>query len=173
MGRNIKWKIEPIANEDVRLRLIENSDLITTLAWRNHDEARKWFKTSSELTFEQHQTWFNRYLSNDDDFLFVVEAEGKLIGQVSAYGIEWEKGVAEIGRFVVAPGYAGKGYASKALKALIQFCADSLDLKYLFLEVFEGNDRAIRLYKRHNFLEECRYNGLIRMGRKELSGVMK
>ena len=67
----MKRSITPFFNESISLRLIEESDLETTLAWRNRDDARVWFKTSSLLTLEQHQSWFYRYLNKDDDFLFV------------------------------------------------------------------------------------------------------
>lgn len=167
----MKRSIPPFGDESISLRLIEESDLETTLSWRNRDDARVWFKTTSQLTLEQHQTWFRRYLNKDDDFLFVVEAGGELVGQASVYDIQWDKGCAEIGRFLVAPGSGGKGYAFKACEALIRLGADTLNLRYLFLEVIETNDRAIRLYQRNGFLEECRYSGLMRMGRAlELTG---
>lgn len=167
----MKRSITPFGNESITLRLIEESDLETTLGWRNRDDARVWFKTSSPLSLEQHQAWFHRYLNKDDDFLFVVEADGKLVGQASVYDIQWDKGLAEIGRFLVAPESSGKGYIGKACEALIRLCTDKLTLRYLFLEVIEANNRAIRLYQRNGFEEERRYTGLIRMGRVlELTG---
>lgn len=161
----MKRSIAPFGNEFIRLRLIEESDLETTLSWRNRDDARVWFKTSSQLTLEQHQAWFHRYLNKDDDFLFVVEAGDKLVGQASVYDIQWNTGCAEVGRFLVAPECGGKGYIGQACAALIRLCADTLSLRYLFLEVIETNDRAIRLYQRNGFLEERCYGGLIRMSR--------
>jgi diamine N-acetyltransferase len=161
----MKRSIAPFGDEYISLRLVKESDLETTLDWRNRDDARVWFKTSSPLTLEQHQAWFHRYLNKDDDFLFVVEAEGKLVGQASVYDIQWDKGHAEIGRFLVAPESGGKGYIGKACEALIRLCADTLSIRYLFLEVLEANDRAIRLYQRNGFEEERRYSGLIRMSR--------
>lgn len=160
----MKRSVANFWNESTSLRLIEESDLETTLSWRNRDEARVWFKTSSQITLEQHQAWFHRYLNKDDDFLFVVEVEGKLVGQASVYDIQWGQGRAEIGRFLVAPEGGGKGYIGKACQALISLCTDTFSLQYLFLEVIETNDRAIRLYQRNGFIEECRYDGLIRMG---------
>jgi len=164
MEGNFKRYVEPVGNGALRLRLIEQRDLETTLAWRNRDAARVWFKTSNQLTLEQHQVWFHRYLNKDDDFMFVAEVGGKLVGQVSVYGIQWEKNCAEIGRFLVAPESGGKGYMTRASEALIRLCVDMLNLNYLFLEVIETNDRAICLYRRLGFLEEHRYSGLVRMG---------
>ncbi len=160
----MKRSISPFGNGAIRLRLIEEADLETTLSWRNRDDTRVWFKTSSRLTLDQHRAWFHKYQSKDDDFLLVVEAEGQLVGQASVYNIQWGDACAEVGRFLVAPESRGKGYIGQACEALIHFCENTLNLKYLFLEVIETNDRAIRLYQRNGFKEERRYDGLIRMG---------
>lgn len=167
-------RVLPSFGDDVlRLRLIEDGDLHETLSWRNRDEARVWFKTSTPLTYEQHSNWFHqRYQPNDNDFLFVVEAEGVLVGQASVYDINWHTRSAEVGRFLVAPAGAGKGYISRACAELLRICWSELNLDYVFLEVLESNKRAIGLYKKHGFSEERRYDGLIRMGlRKQLAGT--
>ena len=168
----MKRSIAPYYYESVCLRLITESDLETTLTWRNREDARVWFKTSNLLTLEQHEAWFHRYQHKDDDFLFIVEVGGASVGQASVYDIHWETGRAEIGRFLISPENGGKGYITLACAALIRLCADSLNLQSLFLEVMENNERAIRLYQRNGFLEERRYDGLIRMSR-ELSLMEK
>lgn len=162
----MKRSIPPFGNESVRLRLIEKIDLKTTLSWRNQDEARVWFKTAKIITLQQHEEWFNHYQYKDNDFLFVIESRGDLVGQASVYDIQWENGVAEIGRFLAAPQYVGKGLISQACTFLLENCKHVLDLNYVFLEVIENNHHAKKLYQRHGFTEESRYNGLIRMGRK-------
>ncbi len=149
----------------MRLRLIEESDLHETLSWRNRDEARVWFKTSTPLTYEQHANWFHqRYQPSETDFLFVVEADGKLVGQASVYGIDWQNRTAEVGRFLVDADQAGRGHIGRACGVLLDICWHTLNLDYVFLEVIETNERAIHLYRKHGFSEEQRYDGLIRMG---------
>lgn len=161
----MKRNIAPFGNDFVRLRPIEEKDLATTLSWRNRDEARVWFKNASLISLEQHRAWYQSYREKDDDFLFIVEANNKPVGQASVYGIDWDSLRAEIGRFLVAPDEGGKGYISQACGQLMRFCAETLGITYLFLEVFESNEKAIRVYKRNGFVEEQRYDGLIRMGR--------
>jgi diamine N-acetyltransferase len=160
----MKRDIAPFGNDIVSLRLIEEKDLETTLSWRNRDEVRIWFKTSGEIALEQHCRWFQRYLQKDDDFLFVVEVDGELVGQASVYDIDWESLHGEVGRFLVATECGGKGYIDQACKELIRTCADTFGLDRIFLEVLERNDRAIRLYQHNGFVEEQRYDGLVRMG---------
>ena len=159
----MKRNVEPFGNEIVCLRLIEEKDLETTLSWRNRDEARVWFKSTSTISLGQHREWFQRYQEKDNDFLFVIEVNNKLVGQASVYDIDWDTGQAEVGRFLVASDEGGKGYISHACGQLTHFCAETLEITYLFLEVLENNEKAIRVYERNGFEEEQRYDGLVRM----------
>lgn len=160
----MKRAVEPFGNEVVRLRPIGEADLDSTLAWRNRDEARKWFKTSTLIEPEQHRAWFARYYLRDDDFVFVVEADGRRVGQAAVYGIDWTTHEAEVGRFLAAPACEGRGFIGNACVMLLRFCASTLGLRYVFLEVMETNERAIRVYRRCGFVEEARDSGLVRMG---------
>jgi diamine N-acetyltransferase len=161
----MKRKIEPFGNGTVQLRPIAESDLEMTLGWRNRDEARVWFNNSALITLDQHRAWFAQYSSKDDDFLFIVEAEDRPVGQASVYRIDWEKGSAELGRFLAAPDAAGRGLIGTACGELVRFCAETLQLSVMFLEVKEKNERAIRIYTRNGFREVERANGMIRMMR--------
>ncbi|QPC95309.1 GNAT family N-acetyltransferase [Mesorhizobium sp. INR15] len=143
---------------------MEERDLETILGWRNRDDVRVWFKTSDKITFTGHVAWYNSYLQKEDDYFFMVEADGKSVGQCAIYGVDIEAGSAEIGRFIVAPGMAGKGYISHSCAELMKFGTGVLNLSYLFLEVLERNEKAIRLYARRGFVEESRSGGLVRMG---------
>ena len=152
----------PFGDGTVVLRLMEESDLQTILAWRNRDEARVWFKNSGKIAFEAHLAWYKSYLQKEDDFFFLVEANGKPVGQCGIYDID--NGSAEIGRFLVAPEMAGNGFIGRSCAEIIRFSTGFLNLSYLFLEVMEENARAIRLYEHHGFIEESRSGDLIRMG---------
>jgi len=154
----------PYKHGAVELRLIRQPDLIHTLAWRNRDDARIWFKFSEKLSISQHQGWFEQYDSRDDDYLFIVEVEGIAVGQASVYDIDRQTKTAEVGRFLVSPDHVGKGYIDQACGALIAFCKEQLQLEYVFLEVFEQNHRAKRIYLHHGFQAETTKDGLTRMG---------
>jgi RimJ/RimL family protein N-acetyltransferase len=161
----MKRPVQPFGNEVVQLRPIAEADLGMTMDWRNRDGVRTWFKNSEIITRDRHRAWFAQYSARDDDFLFVVEARGRPVGQASVYGIDLEAGTAEVGRFLVAPEAAGRGYIGLACAELLRFCADTLNLRSVFLEVKEDNERAIGIYERNGFREEARADGMIRMSR--------
>jgi diamine N-acetyltransferase len=160
----MKPQIAPFGDGTIVLRLVEERDLKTILDWRNRDDARVWFKTSDRLAFDQHLAWYNSYLQKDDDFFFLVEVGGRPVGQCGIYDIDKDLGRAEVGRFLVAPEMAGKGYIARSCAEIVRFGTKFMKLPYLYLEVMEQNSRAIRLYAREGFVEEGRSGGLIRMG---------
>ncbi|MBZ9740970.1 MULTISPECIES: GNAT family N-acetyltransferase [unclassified Mesorhizobium] len=159
----MKPQIAPFGDGTIVLRLVEERDLKTILDWRNRDDARVWFKTSERLAFDQHLAWYNNHLKKDDDLFFLVEVDGHPVGQCGIYDIDHGAGSAEIGRFLVAPEMAGKGYITRSCSELVRFATDILKLPYVFLEVMEHNTKAIGVYIRCGFIEESRSNGFIRM----------
>lgn len=161
---NTKLTLAPFQSQGVTLRPIGESDLQSTLEWRNREDARRWFKTSAPLAWADHHAWFQKYGTRVDDYLFIVEAQGQAVGQASVYHINHSTQSAEVGRFLVSPEYSGRGYIDQACAALITLCREQFNLNYLFLEVFEENQRAIRLYKHHGFVQELSQGGLLRMG---------
>lgn len=160
----IKPVTSPYHGHGITLRLLCAADLPDTLAWRNRDDARIWFKSSATLEWNQHAAWFQAYSGRTDDYHFIVDVDGQAVGQAAVYRIDREKKSAEIGRFLVAPEHVGKGYIDRACGALISLCKTQLGLDYLYLEVFEENQRAIRLYLHHGFERETTQGGLMRMG---------
>jgi diamine N-acetyltransferase len=145
--------MKPIQTERVRLRLLQVDDLDMTLAWRNRDEVRAWFKHSDVISPEAHRAWFESLQQTDDALMFIVEdaTTNLAVGQVSIYGIDREVGEAEVGRFIAAPGASGKGLIREAIAALVVFAFGELTLQRVFLEVYANNTRAIRLYESLGF----------------------
>jgi RimJ/RimL family protein N-acetyltransferase len=152
----MKAAISPINFATVQLRLLAPEDLPHTLAWRNQDEVRKWFKFSGVVTLEQHLAWFEKYQAKADDFVFMAvhPHTQERLGQLAIYDLDVARRQAEVGRFIVAPSAAGRGIMTEALQALAIGAAQQLMLSRLFLEVFASNTRAISLYNRVGF-QQC------------------
>jgi len=153
------------ASDGIWLRPLGEADLEMTLAWRNREGVRQRFATTDLIAPEAHRAWFARYLGKADDLVFIASdsAGGPPLGQVAIYDIDAAAGQAEIGRFVVAPGYEGQGKMRKALQALVRFAREQLELGKLVLSVREDNHRAVRLYESLGFLERSREGGMIFM----------
>lgn len=162
-----KPTVAPIAGPRVRLRPLAADDLPLTLAWRNQDEIRRWFVHSDRLTWEQHQSWFQRYVERDDDVLFLIEETHEIrrpIGQVGLYGIDWIARAAEYGRVMIGDALGqGKGYAGEATALLLAFAFREWRLASIKLEVYADNERALRVYHRCGFESLALKDGLLQM----------
>ncbi|MGF6769028.1 diamine N-acetyltransferase [Paraburkholderia sp. GAS199] len=157
----------PYVCGDVRIRTLTEADLRETLEWRNREGVRQNFKHSAVLEWEQHHRWFLHYSEKPDDIVFIVEStsSGEKVGQVAIYSIDPVAGRAEIGRFVAAPGFQGKGLMRNAILGLMSFAKQELGLSSLYLEVIEANERAHQLYSKLGFNDvECK-DGVIFMER--------
>ena len=170
-----KRHIEPIKANNILLRLLQEDDLPLTLAWRNLDHIRKWFIHSDVISPDQHRVWFARYKERDNDFVFVIEelmTFGRPVGQVSLYNIAWAEKRAEFGRLMIGdPQARGKGLAKQATQLLLDMAFDQLHLNEVYLEVLEGNQSAIAIYRQCGFQPSACYNNLLKMSLSNPAGA--
>jgi len=142
----MKRAVLPFVADDLTIRPLAEVDLSATLAWRNHADVRRWFKSDAIIEPDSHRRWFESYLVRDNDFIFVACRDGTPVAQGSVYAIDWAAREAEVGRFIVDPMRQGQGLMRRFGAALVRFCWGDLDLRRLRLEVFEINVRAIAVY---------------------------
>lgn len=133
------------------LRPLEEKDLTTTLRWRNQDDVRRNFFHKDIISYEQHHKWFENYLTKKDDIVFVGELDGEIIGQLAIYDINIFTKKAEVGRFIISPEYAGKGYMKILINLLFELCVN-LKVETLYLYVIPTNHKAIYLYEKLGFV---------------------
>jgi len=135
----------------VRLRLLEQADLPTTLRWRNDDAIRPWFFNSDLIPASMHEQWWNSYRERDDDFVFVIEdmaMNNQPVGQASVYGIDWDRKSAEFGRLMLGqPAARGRGFARDAVDVLTAFAFEGLGLDELKLQLKAANTVAAAVYE--------------------------
>jgi diamine N-acetyltransferase len=146
-------KLKHYSNKNLCLRMLALEDLPYTLRWRNFPEHRIWFRNSNPISWNDHLNWFEIYLKKNDDFVFILEDDGKRVGQAAIYNICQLNKIAEVGRFVVAPKAANFGYMKKACQMIIKIADLFFKLKTLHLEVRKNNQVAMHIYERNGFKE--------------------
>lgn len=162
-----KRRVAPIVSGRIRLRLLEESDLPMTQAWRNQDHIRRWFFTSELISEEQHRAWFEQYRERDDDFVFVIEETETIrgpVGQAALYHIDWEGRRGEFGRIMIGePAATGHGLGRLATEALIHHAFSTWGLGEVYLDVLETNAKAIAIYEQCGFVVTHREGGSLHM----------
>ena len=162
-----KRPVAPLADERVRLRLLQPDDLPLTLAWRNQDHIRQWFFYSDPLTPAQHAAWYAQYAERDDDFVFIIEEAAQAhrpVGQVALYHIDWAARRAEFGRLLIGEAdAAGRGLARAATALLVQAAQGQWGLHEIYLEVYTHNAAARAIYARCGFQMAGTQDNIVRM----------
>ena len=169
-----KRGVEPLTAGLVRLRLLDETDLPLTLAWRNQDSVRRWFFYSERITPEQHRAWHAQYAERDDDFVFIIEETERLqkpIGQVALYHVDWAAGQAEFGRLLIGePEARGQGLAQAATSLLVDTALARWGLREIYLEVFTDNVAAMAVYRACGFRVAEAQDRVTKMTKARLAG---
>jgi RimJ/RimL family protein N-acetyltransferase len=83
-------------------------------------------------------------------------ADDRLIGLIGLYTIFWLHREAFMGINIGERAYWGKGYGTDALRVLLRYGFEELNLQRISLSVLEGNERAMRSYEKCGFRLEGR-----------------
>lgn len=128
----------------VRLRSAKREDLDDLRLWKN--SAKKSFFFKGEINELMQKAWFAAYQDRKDDYMFIVEHEGKKVG---CMGFRLVKGRADIYNVIAAPGAAGKGWMAAAMRLMCSYIGAS-HTKNIGCVVLKGND-ALSFYDRCGF----------------------
>lgn len=142
----------------VRLTALTKDDMPTLARW--HDDAGFLRLLNAPPAKPQTQDdvakWLEEAQKAHNGFLFAVRAleEDGLLGFVEVDGILWNHGVGWLGIGVGDRERWGQGIGSEALRLVLNFAFNELNLHRVQLTVFAYNERAIALYEKLGFVRE-------------------
>lgn len=150
-----------ISGERVRLRGVDEKDIGKFVTWLNDPEVIQNLLIFWPLSMKQEEKWFEDLskLEPAEQPLAIevkTDIDWELVGNCSIQKIDWIARCAEVGIFIGNKAYWGKGFGSEAMKLLLQFGFNRLNLNRIYLHVFETNPRAIRSYEKVGFKHEGR-----------------
>ena len=148
----------------VRLRAMTREDLPRCVSWINDQELARYMEFHRPVSLEQEQKWYEGLLSSGDD-VFAIETlaaengtagfpRGEHIGSVGLHDVHPRYHHAMLGIFIGNKGYWGRGYGSEAVRLMLQYAFEQLNLHRVYLRVFAYNKRAIRAYEKCGFEHE-------------------
>ncbi|MGB9587389.1 MAG: GNAT family N-acetyltransferase [Armatimonadota bacterium] len=146
-----------IRGEKTILRAIEPSDVRQLWEWTQDEEImrlRNFPVVPTSLAEAERD--FEESLGQDPSLvrLAITTMDGKLIGEIALRNIDYRNGNAD---FTIAIGdrdYWGHGYGTDAIRALMQYAFEQLNLYRITLYVHAFNHRAIRAYEHCGFRHE-------------------
>jgi RimJ/RimL family protein N-acetyltransferase len=87
--------------------------------------------------------------------------DDRLIGFVALHSIEWNNRAGLLSIGIGEPDYRGKGYGSEALRLILRYAFNELNLERVGLDVIANNLAAIRAYERAGFRQEGTLRGAV------------
>lgn len=140
----------------------QESDREQLFRWINDRELVRLSAAFRPISKPEHDAWFDSLGKNPTRIIFSIrDSETQnLIGSVQIINLNTTHRNGEMVIRIGDSKYHGKGYGSAALRALLDYAWDTLNLHRLSAHVFRTNVRAITAYKKVGFVEE----GILREG---------
>jgi RimJ/RimL family protein N-acetyltransferase len=148
-----------IAGEHVILRAFEREDAERCYRWMNDPNIVRTLKSRYPIAFQNEIEWLDRAIhANTSERHFAIERKDDRthIGNASIHDIEWVSRVASFGMFIGEPSAWNRGFGSDAIRTLMHFAFDEMNLRKLRIDVFDYNDRAKHVLETHGFVQEGR-----------------
>lgn len=115
--------------------------------------------STSLLTPMAEKQILERLARQEYNFAIIDLEKDEVIGNVGFPMINHLNGVGEMGIFIGNKDYWGKGYGVEAIRLLLDFGFNILNLHNIFLKVYSYNKPAINCYKKAGFKEAGRIRG--------------
>lgn len=143
--------------EKIILRALEPEDLELLYEWENNDSY--WMISNTVTPFSKFT--LKRYLKHSHKNIYEtgqlrlmidIIAEKKTIGTIDIFDFDPFHKRAGIGILIADENQRRKGYASMALKCLIQYCFTTLQLHQLYCNILANNSESIELFEKLGFV---------------------
>ena len=149
-----------IEGKIVNLRAPEMGDLERNTRWINDREVTRYLGRRYEMSLAAEEAWLRDVTANPMSYerpYFAIETkEGEHIGNTGLFDVKPEDRKAKLGIMIGEKAYWSNGYGSDALRTLLAFAFDEMNLNRVELDVFAFNERAIAAYRKCGFIEEGR-----------------
>jgi RimJ/RimL family protein N-acetyltransferase len=144
-----------ISGDKVKIRAKRLADADDDYAWLTDAELAELDAAPlSTTTFPQYLASYTsdlRYPPTIRHQFAIETREGKHIGNCTYYGIDSDKGEAELGIMIGDRDYWDKGYGSEAVSALLQHVFEKTRLNRLYLKTLVKNKRAQKCFSKCGF----------------------
>jgi len=117
-------------------------------------------RSANQFSAKKIAEWLEKEMEKDPptEYLFAIRTlEGDhLIGWLDLEGDLFPHGEAFVGIGIGEREFWGKGYGTDAMKVILRYAFQELNLRRVALDTFEYNPRAIRSYEKAGFVHEGR-----------------
>lgn len=146
-----------IKYENITLRAIEENDLELLKDMINDPEIENMMTGFSfPVSTSEHKKWFNMLSNEHNKLRLIIDTEEYgTIGMIMLSNIDWKNRNAEFHIKITGKNnLRGKGYGTKATKALIKYAFEQLNIHCIYSNIIEYNIASQILHEKCGFKKE-------------------
>ena len=156
-------ELEQIVGQRVLLRELTRADVDEMAKWPRFVEPELQWANLELATPRDRDAWYERSRSNLTRRRFTIwsrdiPGRARCVGTIGLRNIDFRYGEGTLG-IIVNAGDVSRGYGTDAIKALVRYAFEQLGLRKVYLDVADGNDRAMRCYDRVGFSRIGQHRG--------------
>ena len=154
-------ELEEIVGQRVVLRELTRPDVDEMSRWPRFVEPELQWANLELSTPRDRDAWYERSRSNLTRRRFTIwsrDLRSRCVGTIGLRNIDFRYGEGTLG-IIVNAGDVSRGFGTDAIKALVRYAFESLGLRKVYLDVADGNDRAMRCYDRVGFTRIGQHRG--------------
>jgi diamine N-acetyltransferase len=159
-----------ITHGAVYLRAAEREDIPLFVTWMTDYRTTRTLGLQAPISRASEEQWFERILADQGKtgyfFVACLLDDDRPIGTIGLFDVDLHNGSAGLGISVGTPEDRGRGLGSDMLRALLAFGFGMVRLERIWLDVYDLNPGARRVYERVGFvLEGTLRHAVFREGR--------
>jgi RimJ/RimL family protein N-acetyltransferase len=126
------------------------------------------------ITVDNEKTWINNFNQNSNSLILIAELNNQITGLLFFISNTKKKN-SHTGEFGVSvhPGFQGLGIGRFLIQTLLDWAKDNSNIEKVYLNVFDTNENAVKLYKDLGFVEEGRHIKAIKQLTGKYSDVLQ
>ena len=161
-----------VIGDNIYLSPMNVEDAETYVKWMNDMRVTDGVNASQRVTtIEGEKEWLQTMNKGNNYQFAIVNNDDKLIGNCSLFDIDFINGSAIVGIFIGEEQNRSKGLGAEALKLLIGYGFNYLNLNNIMLTVYSFNERAINCYKKVGFKEIGKRRNCITINNKRYDTI--
>lgn len=143
-----------IIGERIYLSPRNSEEIEKFTEWLNDFQTTDYIGRSAFITtLEGEKKYFEENIDKNYNFFIVTLDNDKLIGTVSLENYDGINRIATLGIFIGDKEYRSQGYGTEAIKLILDYGFNYLNLNNIKLDLMSFNERALKCYQKCGFKE--------------------
>lgn len=139
--------------DKINLSPVDESDIGRLCEWINNPDIRRFITVYTPKTMTEEREFVVNSSTKNCSVLFAILTKntGEHIGNAELGDIHWRNGTAMFGFMIGVKKYWGKGYGTDALKTMLRYAFETLNLWKVKSNVIAPNIRSYRCHEKCGF----------------------